>query len=773
MRSNSLHRTTLSNRLSLTISFVTLLVAGGTFAISHCEEPANAATQSETLEYLRELAKRKSAVRHQLAQLPEKINEETARIMEALDRFWASDRAAALHKAFIENATEQAAEVHLDDEYSTLGTIWAEYKSLVSEDLLVEMTTSYVNKIYAAVKVDQDRLSDTLQNEMKKELDPVFEKAQRNLADSFDNAIQSQFRFWTQCFVKFPPVVSENHEAAVPGGAGPSRRFKTIAGVILLLIGRLVGSLVKKIITRVSRSVITKLTAKALGKLIPYIGLALLAWDFVDAARARSNFEAVVRKEFLDELAKETTPQKLWSEKEEGQSTMRDEVEAMVKTQLTEWTALAREQTDSFLSAASLADNPAFKDFVKQFEEERKRILEKDPDAAAAQLSFFIKRCEELHGTFGPICQIVSSFDILEEMLLRAPDKVSLKLLVDALGIDAVNLFEKHGKSLLQANSVLSAPVLAKLVNEGKDWQGLSAEYRQILGSNPTPAMREGLALAIENGFDVKASGNPQLLERLGQHANVFKQLCKAGVSPTRIRDCLTRDQAASFLDAIASKEPELLLPLVNELEPIRLQRLKAENYVESVASTWAIAKKLGYDARGFCDVIQDSEELFEAYKGHAEKGAEIYLHYVKDGTGASQRRNARTAVGLYGMNCPEEICLDRSNLSMTSFFYGIPGGPQLYQAIYRANSFVPYLGWVLGITILALPIYLIGRRLGLIPSRSRRSTNRSMKTKRNPVDITVRPDNDIGRSRPQALETLPGKAAALDGPLPSDNASA
>lgn len=51
--------------------------------------------------------------------------------------------AAALQQTFIAKATTQAEGIHLDDQYSTLGTIWAEYKSLVNDDLLVEMTTSY------------------------------------------------------------------------------------------------------------------------------------------------------------------------------------------------------------------------------------------------------------------------------------------------------------------------------------------------------------------------------------------------------------------------------------------------------------------------------------------------------------------------------------------------------------------------------------------------------------------------------------------------------
>ena len=773
MKSQRVDRVEVMRNIVWPAALIAALLAGGQSTLACADEPAKPEAAGETLGYLRELAKRKSAVRQQLATLPEKINEETARIMEALDKFWASDRATALHRDFIDKATAQAEGVHLDDQYSTLGTIWAEYKSLVSEDLLVEMTTSYVNKIQAGIKVDQDRLSDTLQAEMKKELDPVFENAQRALAGNFDGAIRSQFRFWPQCFVRFPPVVSENPEVALPGGSGPARRFKTIAGIILLLIGRLVASLVRKIIGRVTRTVAAKLTAKAAGKLIPYIGLLLLAWDVVDAARARSNFEATVRGEFLTELAKETKPEKLWAEKDAGQPSMRDEVEGMVKNQLTEWVALAREQADSFLDAASLADNPAFGDFVAQFDGERKRLLERDPEAAAAQLSFFIERCEALHGTFGPLCQKVSSFDTLEEMLLLAPDKTSLKLFVDTLGNDAIALFEKHGKAVLEANAVLSTPVLAKLLADGKDWQGLYAEYRHLLGPNPTPAIREGLALAIDNGFDVKAHGNPELLSRLGRHGDVFEQLCKGGVPPVRIRDCLTRDQAAAFLDAIAIREPALLLPLVNNVEPVRLQRFMAENSVQTIATTWVTAQKLGYDATRYCAVIKDSEELFEARRDHADKGAEIYLSYVRDGAGASQRDNARTALRLYGAGCPVELCLDRRNLGMTSFFYGLPGGPQIYALIYRVNSFLPYLGWVLGCAIVFAPVYILARWLGFLGRGRRRQSGGSMTVRPRPVDITVAVEKDRARYDEDPKQPPPGKQVALDAPRPPDTPSA
>jgi hypothetical protein len=753
-------------------AFLAALLACGSSPLSLADEPAPPEAASETLSYLRELAKRKSAVRHQLATLPEKINEETARIMEALDKFWASDRAAALHQAFIDKATTDTEDVHLDDQYSTLGTIWAEYKSLVSDDLLVEMTTSYVNKVYAAIKVDQDRLSDKLQAEMKKELDPVFEKAQRSLAGTFDEAIQSQFRFWSECFVKFPPVISSAPDVGLPGPEGLSRRGKTIAGLVVIAIGKVIAPLVKKIIARVTRTVVAKLTAKTLGKAIPVIGYVLLAWDAIDAATARSRFEGTIRKEFLTELGNETKPETLWTEANEAGPSMRAEIEAAIKRQLTEWVSAAREEADSFLDAAALADNPAFKDFVAQFDDERKRLLEKDPEAAAAQLSFFIERCEALHGTFGPLCQTVSSFDTLEEMLLLSPDKTSLKLFVDTLGKDAIALFEKHGKVVLEASAVLSAPVLAKLVADGKDWQGLYTEYRHLLGPNPTPAMREGLALAIDSGFDVKAYGSPELLSRLGQHGDVFKQLCKAGVSPLRIRDCLMRDQAAAFLDEIAVREPMLLLPLVNNLEPVRLQRLMADSRGETIATTWGTAQKLGYDASKYCAVIKDSEDLFEAQRDHADKGAEIYLSYVKDGVGDSQRQDARTALWLYGAGCLPEVCLDRQNLGMTSFFYGVPGGPQVYALIYRLNSFLPYLGWVLGLALVFAPLYLLARWLGFFGGWRRRKSNRSMTVRRRPVDITVASEKDEARYDGDRTQPLPGKPVALDAPRPPETPS-
>ena len=170
--------------------------------------------------------------------------------------------------------------------------------------------------------------------------------------------------------------------------------------------------------------------------------------------------------------------------------------------------------------------------------------------------------------------------------------------------------------------------------------------------------------------------------------------------------------------------------------------------------------------------MIKDSEDLFEAQSDHADKGAEIYLSYVKDGAGNSQRQNARTALWLYGAGCPPEVCLDRQNLGMTSFFYGFPGGPQVYALIYRLNSFLPYLGWVLGGALVLSPLYLLARWLGFFGGWRRRRSTRSMAVRRRPVDITVASEKDRNRYDAELKQPLPGKPAALDAPQPPDTRS-
>jgi hypothetical protein len=222
-----------------------------------------------TLEMLRELSRRKSAVRQKLSVMPLKVEEQTVAIMRALDDFWKSDTARKVHDGFIEDAERIAGDVALDDEYSSLDTFWAEYKSLINDDLLNKMADAYITQLFDALKPTADGLADRYKQPMDDALAKAFTEAQQNLASEFDQSLRDQFPKWPKCFTSLPLPAIDTPQTDAPGESVVGRRPLAKIGLALVLapiIARIVKSMVGKVVTRASRKVATKVTTKIAGK---------------------------------------------------------------------------------------------------------------------------------------------------------------------------------------------------------------------------------------------------------------------------------------------------------------------------------------------------------------------------------------------------------------------------------------------------------------------------------------------------------------------------
>jgi len=673
-----------------------------------------------TLELLRQLARRKSAVRQKLAVIPQKVTEQTASIIRSLDDFWKSDSASQVHDRFMEKATRIAGDVDLDERYSSLDAFWAEYKSLVDDDLLNDMARVYINQVFDAIKPTADGLADDYKQPMDEALNKAFTKAQQALASDFDESLRTQFPDWPQCFTTLPLPALDTPRPDATGSNPLGRRPLAKVGLALVLapiIARIVRSMVGKVVKRASAKVATKVTTKVAGKvsskLIPFIGWALLALDVADAATARSRFEDAIRKEVLTELRDETGPEAIWQSSADGNPSAREEAERSIKEQLTAYTDQMQSVTNQFLEIASLVDSPAFKKLAVSIEG---RAKDGKPDPV--DIGHLVDRCKALSDAFGPLCSTVDDFDTLEEMVLTAPDKRSLRALADLLGAQVIPLYEKHRTALLEANAVLGARQLADMIAKGQDWQFVAEEFRHLLGTSPTEAERQGLLLALTHRFDIKKFSNPALLGNIAKHGELFKRLVGAGTDAPLIADVMMHDDAASFLERIQDVDEVLTLPVVNHIPLTRLRRFGAEGRANTVLSMWTVAHKAGIAPTVFAASLGDSEDLFAAHRDHGNDGVHIWLAYTRDAPGTTQRRRAAKALSLHADGCPTSICLDSENLTLASWFYSFPVvGPTLYSWLHPMISQAPWLGWLLlGGTVAAIVAFfwrLVGWILG------------------------------------------------------------
>ena len=687
--------------------------------------------EKATLELLRQLAKRKSAVRQKLAVMPQKVSEQTAAIIRSLDDFWKSESAAQVHDRFMQKATRIAGEVDLDERYSSLDAFWAEYKSLVDDDLLNDMARVYIDQLFDAITPAADGLADEYKQPMDEALNKAFVRAQQTLAAEFDESLRTQFPNWPQCFTTLPLPALNTPRPDAPGDSPLGRRPLAKVGLALVLapiIAGIVRSIVAKVVKRASAKVATKVTTKVAGKvagkLIPFIGWALLALDVADAATARSRFEDAIRKEVLSELSDETKPEAIWQSSAAGNQSAREEAERSIKEQLTAYTDQMQSVTNQFLEIASLVDGPAFKKLAESVEG---RTKDGKPDQV--DIAHLVDRCKALSDAFGPLCATVDDFDTLEEMVLTAPDKRSLRALADLLGSQIIPLYEKHRGALLEANALLGARHLADMIGKDQDWQFVAGEFRHLLGASPTEAERQGLLLALTHQFAIKNFSSPELLGRIAKHGELFIRLTDKGVEPSRIVGLMMHDEAASLLDSIRNGDEDLTIPFANQIPLTRLRRMGAEERAKAILAMWAVARQAGNEPSAFATHLANSEELFVAHRDHGNDGVRIWLTYIGDAPGTTQRQRAAKALSLYAEGCPLRVCLDDSNLSVTSWFYSFPViGPAVHGWLYPLIARASWLGWLMLLGIVGSIVALFWRliRWVLGPSGRRRISYRA-----------------------------------------------
>jgi pimeloyl-ACP methyl ester carboxylesterase len=700
---------------------------------------------------------------------PQAVEEQTAAIVRALDEFWRSAKAKEVHDRFMEDAATVAGTVALDGKYSSLDAFWAEYKSLVDDGKINEMAEVYIKQLFEALKPTVNELADEYKEPMDEALNQAFVLAQKNLASGFDESLRDRFPIWPRCFTTLPMPVIETPKTDAPGETAVGRRPVAKIGLALVIapiIARIVAQMVAKVVTRASGKVVTKVTTKiagkVAGKLIPFVGWALLAFDVVDAATARSRFEDAIRKEVLIALGEETKPESIWQSGGDDGPSARSEAEISIRRQLESYASQMQSFANSFLEVAPVVDAPAFAKLVTSLEEHGN---DEDPDPV--DIGRLVNRCKALSEAFGPLCATVDDFDMLEEMLLTAPDKRSLRTLSDLLGAKIIPLYELHRGALIEAAATLGPRNLADMIAQDRDWRFIAGEFRRLLGPSPTEAQRQGLLLVLAHQFDVKKFSNPELLGRIAKRGELFELLASKSVEPSRTFDLVMSDSAASFLEAIRVSNEALVAPLARDLSVTRLRHMGDEDRAKSIVAMWTVVRDSGIEPAAFTNEIAESDDLFTAHRDHGKDGVAIWLAHAGAAPGAAQRQRANQALSLHADGCPIDVCLDGANLTLTSWFYSCPVvGPTVHSWLYPLLARAPWLGWLLFIGVMAFMAATVWRFIRMVrrpgSGRSAGSLGRSRSASSRPVVLDHVPPSST-RSLPSASRNLDDTGRGTD----------
>ena len=683
-----------SNLMKPLRGFAVLLVV----ALLGFHVPARA-DSSVKVDVLHELERRKIEVRGNLNQIPALVDRGVLEIMRGLDAHLRSEKMMDLHRTFMASAMKTIEETDLPDTYSNLDVFQAMYRSPVDEQPIGKIVEDYMRLLHKSVSPEKDAYLDAVRKSLEEELNRLFEASQQEIAAEIDQVLSAEFEYWPNAFVRIP-LEAELDADAEPGGPSPLA-LMGIPLVLAAVLAKVARKISVKITGKVTKKVGGKLAGKFVAKWLGPVGWALILGSGAhDLNRARSEIENLVREEFIAELKHELRPETFWRGDPEGQSA-RELVESGVREQLTTWSRQATHLVQSLLESALLLENPAFHDFALRKAE------------AGWSVGTLAEYSTELVKTFGPMIRQAPDIDVLVHMMALSRDRSDLRRLSDEFGLRVFELFETHGRELLDANSTLGTPLLASLIRENEDWRTYLRLFHRHLSPTASDAARRGLLVCIQSDFDFSYVGTAAFFEAVALHTPLFRHLNEYGLSPDKLTGIFLEPRATRLLSGIAEENPPLAGRMAEELGISGLARLGRSREAGVVVRAFQLAQAHGMTPDEFAGMIAENEDLLRILETHGKEGVELWFAYVGRDSGQAQKNQAWRALRLYEQGFPLEICMDARNLSTTEWFHRMPFGQAIYGFVHPLLEMAPLISRVLAVTLLVLILLLPFKWLG------------------------------------------------------------
>ena len=622
---------------------------------------------------------RRDSVRAELDRMRRFHDREVDQVLRRLDAFWTSGATGERFTAHYKRVEKILSEVEIRGEHSNLDVIVNQYRALFDEAPLRKICEDFTADAFQKIQEEQERFFTSNEEAFSRAADIAFGEAQASLAKQVDAAIANQFPAWQRIYATLPvELVNQAKLELDAGDARDNRGTFAVLGLAVLALSRVVR---RVLIRRVTR----KLVGRVVSRFIPYVGLALLAFEAATALQAKNRMEKFLRETFMTEYQVMVSQGALWKEVQEDQS-LRELTRTQVDEQLTAWSKASRETTEELLIAAPLLENPNFKSFAQR------KIKE------GTDVTLLAKELNLLYGTFGHLC-LTAPMDKLIEMRFHVRDEGTrtARVLAETLGDELLPLYEREGADLLKAAQDMGPEPVLHLLRQGQEWRPTWNAYRRHLDASASTLARSGFFLANELNMPLSSDWLPARFEQLAANEGTLRMLADRGLEGSALSDIGSDPNLSDTLLRVAEQDSDLAVALAGGLEPLQLARYREADQREALLKTYvSLRQREDWTPETFVTQIRRSDRIIGIYDEYGEDGLELYGAYVSNRTGRHQERLLDKALSLYRQGMPVEVCKDQRNIGMANAFYAIPGGATIFDLFYPILVRAPLIGRIL-----------------------------------------------------------------------------
>lgn len=657
--------------------------------IVHGQTPPEAEPTVEEL--LIQANSKKALAAWEIAQFSNRVEGAVTRIMTKLDSLFQNQIQERFNEHY--KKVEQSLQtVSLPEDESSLEVAWKQYKALANSSALDALVEDFIRRAESEIEPLREELVKDIDSQLDETLTAELKKAQDTIREPFQDIVARYFPVWDISNLRAPPLpappeLQKEDRSNVP--------VEAIIGLLLVILRR-------RIVNMVTR----KMAGKALGKLIPFAGFALLSIEVWDAIQAKADLEHELRTQFPSTYQEEFSPNTIWYEPvEEGEPSTRQQLEQQVSTSLQTWSEHCRKEVERMLDAAHVfALSPSVRNYITEQTEKGRDTQE------------IIEDMHLVREVFGQGIIAQTSLGDLLMMIVHAPDKQELAHLARELDTWLLQEYDQHGREVLVAAHRLGAPIFLEIVRAGKklDWYDVRKVFEKY-PRNLSERARRGLVLALLEQVAIPGVA-PATLENITRHEKLFRDVAPLVMSDTkklfRLFDTLS---VVDIVNRAYQKNPEVTRACLRQWPVRTWERYRDQNRFNALLDVAAYRlTERKQSAHDFAREIGERDELTPIFVDVGLDGVRIWDAHVKPATGQHQRKMAKDAIALFKKGYPSEVLQTQESLSGVQLYEFLPFGIglQVFHKV-RPLGIIAYWGGVfLMLLLVAVPATWLLRKL-------------------------------------------------------------
>lgn len=757
---------------------LTLLLVFSLSSPVHAQTPSEAEPNVEDL--LISANSKKALAAREIAQSPNRVAGELARVMAGMDRLF-QEQVQERFDAHYKKVEQSLQTVSLPEDVGSLEVVWQQAKAGVYDssdlDALLE---GFIRRAQTTLEPQQEELAGHIDSQFKETLTAELKQAQDTIRAPFQEVLAGYFPAWDVPYLNPPPVpklpgLQEEDRTHVPGsvvvgfaGLGVYGGIVFSKGILTKAVPKIAAMttwLRRKILGKVAAQVVrtgakaARAAAAGGGPTPTGIALGTImtiwtiwgAYDAWNATQAKADLENALRTQFLSTYKEEFSPVTIWNQPvEEGEPSTRQQLEQQVSASLHTWSEHCRKEVERMLDAARVfALSPNVQNYIAEQTQTGRHTQE------------IVEDMHLVGEVFGPEIIVQAPIGNLLTMLVHAPDRQELARLARELDSWLLQEYTEHGREVLVAAHLLGVPTFLEVVQAGKklDWSDVRAMFERYPRDLSEPA-RRGLVLALQE--QTAPSGvAPTTLETIARHQSLFRLVAPLVVPDTeKLFRLFGSLSVVELVDQALQKNAEAAQAFLSQWSVRTWERYRDPARFDallSVAAYRLTERRQAADA--FAREIGERDELTPVFVDVGLCGVQLWDAYVGTASGQHQRQEADEAIRFYKAGYPCDALLTREGLQQARFDDFLPFG--LGRKL-RSLGTLAYYGLivlvvspiVLVVLVIAVPAVRWVRKL-LMGGRSSSPAGEPASGRPRPVETSVAGEVEASSSELETAQPL------------------